>query len=451
MGLTALLGLTGCGYVHVGQIPETRTITTVVGDEKLLKDNADLRLEKKILQQELNLSRAQGDALRMAIENRAADGDTSKRLVEKLNQTSRDLAALRVSYATMQKERDTAVFAAGEANALKTRLGATEEKLATSLRTYTELQEEVVRLRTDVARTRDENLALTTQVRTVTSQNDQAQAALAQLNTDLLAQKDARFRAEQDADSLRTELKAAAPNSSLLAQQRSGSAGQAHALTGDHAAENLALKQQLDLMRSKVDALESERTQLQKLLLAAASPAELAHLREENARLKNVHASQAQTLHEQLRDVQAQATALTEENNRLKSRLASTQVAGTPGAAPFAAPVASSTENPRTQMVVLAPDAPRIDLDAEGSSALKGNSSVNATLVANVPGANRAPAGKSDATGARVHVVTSGDTLAKISALYYGTTARWGDILAANRDVLGESNSLVVGRPLRIP
>ena len=51
----------------------------------------------------------------------------------------------------------------------------------------------------------------------------------------------------------------------------------------------------------------------------------------------------------------------------------------------------------------------------------------------------------------RFHVVTSGDTLSKISALYYGTPGRWGDILAANRDVLGESNNLVIGRTLRIP
>jgi nucleoid-associated protein YgaU len=41
--------------------------------------------------------------------------------------------------------------------------------------------------------------------------------------------------------------------------------------------------------------------------------------------------------------------------------------------------------------------------------------------------------------------------LAKISSQFYGTPARWGDILAANRDVLGENNNLVVGRTLRIP
>ena len=51
----------------------------------------------------------------------------------------------------------------------------------------------------------------------------------------------------------------------------------------------------------------------------------------------------------------------------------------------------------------------------------------------------------------RFHVVTGGDTLAKISSQYYGTPSRWGDILAANRDVLGENNNLLVCRTLRIP
>jgi nucleoid-associated protein YgaU len=81
-------------------------------------------------------------------------------------------------------------------------------------------------------------------------------------------------------------------------------------------------------------------------------------------------------------------------------------------------------------------------------------SAVNATLVTVVPGGPRPAAGAAAAAGTantRFHVVEAGDSLAKISALFYGTPARWGDILAANRDVLGENNNLVVGRTLRIP
>jgi nucleoid-associated protein YgaU len=74
---------------------------------------------------------------------------------------------------------------------------------------------------------------------------------------------------------------------------------------------------------------------------------------------------------------------------------------------------------------------------------------VTATLIASVPsqpGASRTQGGP-----VRWHTVASGDTLSKISLAYYGTPARWADILVANRDILGDDNNLVVGRTLRIP
>lgn len=446
LALPALLTFSGCGYVHVGRLPEPVATTTVIGDDTLMKENSDLRLEKKLLQQELALTRAQGDALRMAIENRTAAGDTAQKLVEKLNESSRELALLRANYAKLQGERDQAIATAAEAYTLKQRLGATEEKLAASLRTYTELQDEIGRLRGDVARTRAENVTLTEQVRVVTAQNENVQAALAQLNTELLAQKDARQLAEQDADILRTELKTVAPNSTVLAHQRTGAAGQVRSLAAEYAAESAALKQQLEALRGNVGALEAERAQLrQQLNLAeAASRApspELASmesrlnsalrsesaLRDENQQLKAVAGPNALSLREQLNEAQSQAAALVEENARLKSRLAGSRT-------------------------VVATETPRIELGSDEVRptvvSTRSTSSVSATLVANVSGASRA---RIETGGQRVHVVAGGDTLAKISSHYYGTPTRWGDILAANKDVLGENNNLVVGRSLRIP
>jgi nucleoid-associated protein YgaU len=457
LALPLLLVLSGCGYVHVGKLPEPAT--TVIGDDKLMKENSDLRLEKKMLQQELALSRAQGDALRMAIENRAADGDTSRRLVEKLNETTKELAALRANYAQLQSERTSSPSATAENAALRSRLGETEEKLAASLRNYTQLQDEIGRLKAEVDRTRDENLTLTAQVKTITAQNEQAQAALAQLNTDLLAQKDARLRAEQDAETLRTALRSADPNSSALGQLRTGSAADARSLVAEQAAESATLKQQLSGLQARVDALSTERTELLRQLEARPPAADLANLearlasavkteaslREENLQLKAVRSELAQQLaqarsapagavgqdiQEQLRQAQAQATALADENARLKARLAGgSETAAKPVVVP-----AAITVTPNANGVAVRP------------------SGVSATLVAAVPSAQRPETPKPDAAApSRLHVVTSGDTLAKISTLYYGTPARWGDILAANRDVLGESNNLVIGRTLRIP
>jgi nucleoid-associated protein YgaU len=446
-----LLALSGCGYVHVGRLPVPSA--TVIGNEQLVQENADLKLEKKLLQQELALTRAQGEALRMTIESRAADGDTSRRLVEKLNATSQELAALRASYAQLQSERGQP-GAAAEAAALRSRLGEAEDKLAASLRSYTELQEEIGRLKSEVVKTRTENLALTQQVQVITAENEQAQAALAQLNRDLLAQKDARLRAEQDAATLRSAI-ADTPGASALAQQRTRAAADARSLASEHAAETAALKQQLEHVRAQLDSLAAERAELVRKLSQAASPsAELAHIEarlasalQENAELKassTVLAAQLakarsapagaelQDIREQLRETLGFVTALTEENARLKSQL-------TRGAAP--APVIVAAVEPAL------PNANGLIVRPSG---------VSATLVTSGSGSIRVgtPPESSDAKvrGAeRAHVVAAGDTLAKISAQYYGTPGRWNEILAANRDLLGDNNNLVIGRTLRIP
>jgi nucleoid-associated protein YgaU len=411
--LPAVLILAGCGYIHVGRMPVPPA--TIVGDEQLMSENAGLRLERKMLQQELALTRAQGEALRMAIENRAADGDTSKQLVARLNETTRELATLRATYAKLQSDRDHAFASSNEAIALKARLGATEERLAASLRTYTELQEEITRLRADVVRTRYENAVLSAEVKNITAKNEHAQAALAQLNTQLLAQKEARHQAEHDAEAFRAELKTVAPNSSLLAQERTGTAAGARSLVAEHAAEAAALKRQLDLLRAQVDRLAAER--------AKASP----------------HPAAVSVAPDQFSGMYRVGTAA-----KPPAGGDATHVAERPAGAP---------------LVVV--EASRIDLGTDatpppssGSSAagvVKGGSSVSATLVTSVGPDGRGMAATSDAGSPRFHLVTGGDTLARISTLYYGTPARWGDILAANREVMGEDSKLVVGRTLRIP
>jgi chromosome segregation ATPase len=455
----ALLTLSGCGYVHLGRIPEPAA--TVIGDDKLLKENSDLRIEKKILQQELALTRAQGDALRFAIENRAAEGDTVKRLTDRLNETTRELGTLRASYAQLQMERATAPGATpAEIAAMKAKLGDTEEKLAASLRNYTELSKEITNLRNEVQQTRTENVALTEQVKTITAKNAEAQAALAQLNTDLLAQKDSRTKAEQDATTLRTQLDAANTKISALAQQRTAAAGDAKAISvteGAAAVGDIELRAQLDTLRKKVWSLESERAELQQQLTIAENKIKNPGAAEAKA-LADALAS-AKMLRDENETLKTANTDLTKTRTDLENQLAKVQAA-VPGAVG-----AIREELAQTQAVVnqLTEENGRLKarLSAGGVSASGATtrlpSGVNATLVTST--GNPAPASASatvttrpaSAGAPRYHTVGGGDTLARISILYYGTPTRWTEILTANRDVLGEDNNLVIGRTLRIP
>ncbi len=198
--------LSGCGYVHFGRLPES---ASAVGDGTGTTAYANLALEHKMLQQELVLARKEGAALRTALESQSADGSASPELAARLNETSRELAALRASYAKLMagKSPDAKDSAPADPTA-QARLSKLEEQLAASLRNYTALQQENTRLRTEVDTTRAENTTLAAQVKTVTERNTEAQAALAQLNRDFLLQKEARTRAEQQTAAAHAQLNA---------------------------------------------------------------------------------------------------------------------------------------------------------------------------------------------------------------------------------------------------
>lgn len=119
-------------------------------------------------------------------------------------------------------------------------------------------------------------------------------------------------------------------------------------------------------------------------------------------------AAQAAGLREQLRQTQDQLAAMSLENNQLKTRLA------TGGPAP-----GTGNLTPMNVPTTLAPAA--------------------------------VPAAPPAAPAVRIHVVTAGETLGKISKQYYGTTKRWPEILAANSDVLKSEKNVYVGMKLKIP
>jgi chromosome segregation ATPase/phage tail protein X len=227
----------GCNYVHFGRIDRVPT------DATLVASNSDLRMEKKLLQEELTIARKEGATLRAALDRPNPNAPGSEELAAKLNETSRQLAALRSDYAKLQAKRERLsgeqpspnLVAAEQIADLKNQLGQTEEKLAASLRNFTQLQEDNQRLRSAIDQAHAENATLTSRVETITAQNVEVRSALAQLNTELLAQKESRAQAEQNVDALRTQLRAMADQSSAapatsLAEARESAATGARAI-----------------------------------------------------------------------------------------------------------------------------------------------------------------------------------------------------------------------------
>jgi nucleoid-associated protein YgaU len=198
-----LLTLSGCGYVHFGSLPPS--------DPRVAQENTDLRLERSILKQELAIVRKEGDRLRTALESRAG-GAREGELAAQLETTTSELATLRVRYASLRDQQTRTsgtpvdIESAAAAATLQSRLTATEDHLAATLRDYTQLRDENVRLRQDIERARGVNATLAAQVRDLGAQNKETQTALTQLNAELLAQKESRARAEQAAEALRTQL-----------------------------------------------------------------------------------------------------------------------------------------------------------------------------------------------------------------------------------------------------
>lgn len=247
LALGAGLLLSGCGYVHFGRLPEPAPTPNAA----LASENTNLRMEKKMLQQELALARKEGIALRDALEKRApvvggVQVGTQSALATRLKETTDELTNLRAQYAQLERERTrsltaqsglASVAAMEQIGDLKAALSASEEKLASALRTYTRLQKEIAALRTQVDQARSENIRLTQQVTGLTAQNEQATAALAQLNTELLAQREARQRAEADARAAQTQLQLViaragrADQPVALADTRSAAAGSSSELT----------------------------------------------------------------------------------------------------------------------------------------------------------------------------------------------------------------------------
>lgn len=239
--LIGLILLSGCGYVHFGRYAPPANST------ELSTENSDLRTENKVLRQEIALAQKEKDALRATIEARGQGADDSSLAVQ-LAATTKELGTLRASYARLQSElsrqRSTPAGGAGNLAAaeqianLKTQLGVYEDRLSQAQADTVRLQQENRQLRADADRMRQENSLLAQQVASLTTEREQSVASLTQMNTELLAEREARQQAEEGARNAQNQLKlalaapapAATPAPTTLSDARATTAASARQL-----------------------------------------------------------------------------------------------------------------------------------------------------------------------------------------------------------------------------
>jgi tetratricopeptide (TPR) repeat protein len=153
-----------------------------------------------------------------------------------------------------------------------------------------------------------------------------------------------------------------------------------------------------------------------------------------------------------------EASRLKNENLELRQKLAELRkekpVAAR--AVPKATPVPQPALTPRLVVAATPPPLPRAEVpEPEVRRAVPVVPAVPVAAQAAVPATPVAaavtPTPVPTPTGPRSHTVVSGDTLAKMSRVYYGNPGEWPKILEANKATLDDPKKLQPGMVLVIP
>ena len=157
----------------------------------------------------------------------------------------------------------------------------------------------------------------------------------------------------------------------------------------------------------------------------------------ESLKVQAAVATQVDTLRTQLRQSQDEVASLAGANEQLRNKLA------------LATPLASELHptpirpvSPNAYSDTPMPAEPVVPVTKLGVVAA---TPTGATPITAPTATVAAPA----ATGPRTYVVAEGDTLGQISKKFYGTSAKWEEILKANH--LKSDKSLAIGKTLTIP
>jgi nucleoid-associated protein YgaU len=132
-------------------------------------------------------------------------GTSNARLVAQLNEASRELATLRAANARLRAEGGRASESSSRAS---TRNDPVDEKLAASVKSYSQFKQDLAAFMAEMEKSRSESSALNTQLKEASRRADDAKAALTRLEVELRKERNARIDAEQAASKLREQLRA---------------------------------------------------------------------------------------------------------------------------------------------------------------------------------------------------------------------------------------------------
>ncbi len=424
------------------QLATARQNETQLREQLTAAPKPDPELPKKLAALEAQLSetrraqavvQAENDVLRAAADDHTQNAAALQTLRQEKTTLEAQLAQLRQSESALREQLAAAADRPDPATPspeIAARLADLEDKLSTSLRSYSLLQQENDRLKN--ASTESEKLAA--ELESLRAEKTELESRLAAQPPADLAQK---FAAAENKlnTTLRSFSQLQAENDRLKSSAADATRLQAEldSLRADHAAlesrvaatpatEAGAATPSADLTQKLADTEDRLATTLRsysqlqaendRLKNEASRTSESAHVSAERTASDN--AAQMAALYDELRQTKAQLASLAVENSQLKTRVA---LSGPPPGSSFSTPTRPGFARP-------------------------------AVTDTTAPATPAAPA---NASGPREHTVVLGDTLAKISRQYYGTAGRWDEILEANSDVIQNENALTVGTTLRIP
>lgn len=144
----------------------------------------------------------------MARDSRSGTETGRAELVAQLNEVTRELATLRATNAKLRAEREAP---SSSSSTFRARAEPADDKLNSTLRSYTQFKQELSGIVADMEKLRADNASLNTQVKELKAKSDNnAAASVARLERELQAERAARAEAERTATSLRDQLRAVA-------------------------------------------------------------------------------------------------------------------------------------------------------------------------------------------------------------------------------------------------